>query len=138
MQSRNKGGIHIENYEIKLEKIKHLIESEDRTQLKEIFKKVLNLKIKEIAYDKKLKLDNISEYEFELVKVKATLYTNETVEMYLKMVKNTKIKESIFRESIRSTASNNLEINEYKTPKVSLKEQNKQKTKEKDENEREI
>ena len=96
MQSRNKGGIHIENYEIKLEKIKHLIESEDRTQLKEIFKKVLNLKIKEIAYDKKLKLDNISEYEFELVKVKATLYTNETVEMYLKMVKNTKIKESIF------------------------------------------
>ena len=49
-----------------------------------------------------------------------------------------KIKESIFRESIRSTASNNLEVNEYKTPKVSLKEQNKQKTKEKDENEREI
>lgn len=96
MQSRNKGGIHIENYEIKLEKIKNLIESEDRTQLKEIFKKVLNLKIKEIAYDKKLKLDNISEYEFELVKVKATLCTNETVEMYLKMVKNTKIKESIF------------------------------------------
>lgn len=96
MQSRNKGGIHIENYEIKLEKIKNLIESEDRTQLKEIFKKVLNLKIKEITYDKNLKLDNISEYEFELVKVRATLYTNETVEMYLKMVKNTKIKESIF------------------------------------------
>ena len=60
MQSRNKGGIHIENYEIKLEKIKNLIESEDRTQLKEIFKKVLNLKIKEIAYDRNLKLDNIS------------------------------------------------------------------------------
>ena len=53
-----------------------------------------------------------------------------------------KIKESIFRESIRATASNNLEVNEYKAPKVQLKEKDKQERKKQEkgeiENEREI
>lgn len=40
-------------------------------------------------------MSNISEYEFKLVKVKAILNTEE-IEMYLKMIKNSKIKESIF------------------------------------------
>ena len=38
----------------------------------------------------------MSEYKFELVKVKLILESNEEVEMYLKMIKNTRIKESIF------------------------------------------
>lgn len=38
----------------------------------------------------------MSEYEFELVKINAILQTDEEVEMYLKMIKNNKIKESIF------------------------------------------
>lgn len=38
----------------------------------------------------------MSEYEFELIKVNAILGTDEEVEMYLKMIKNNKIKESIF------------------------------------------
>lgn len=38
----------------------------------------------------------MSEYEFELVKVKVILESNDEVEMYLKMIKNSKIKESIF------------------------------------------
>ena len=67
---------------------------------KEIFKDVLNqelgLGIKEIKYDKNLQLSNASEYEFELVKSKIILEDNKDVEMYLKMVKNNKIKESIF------------------------------------------
>ena len=54
------------------------------------------MEIKEINYDKNLKLRNMSEYEFELVKVNAILQTDEEVEMYLKMIKNNKIKESIF------------------------------------------
>ena len=54
------------------------------------------MEIKEIKYDKNLQLSNISEYEFELVKVKITLESNEEVEMYLKMIKNSRIKESIF------------------------------------------
>ena len=57
---------------------------------------MLRLAVKEIRYDKNIQLSNISEYEFELVKVKAILETNEEVEMYLKMIKNTRIKESIF------------------------------------------
>lgn len=67
---------------------------------KEVFKKVLNqeldLGIKEIKYDKNLQLSNASEYEFELVKCKIILDDNKEVEMYLKMIKNNKIKESIF------------------------------------------
>ena len=46
--------------------------------------------------DSNIELPNISEYEFELVKIKAVMETNEEVEMYLKMIKNKKIKESIF------------------------------------------
>lgn len=54
------------------------------------------MEIKEINYNKNLKLRNMSEYEFELVKINAILQTDEEVEMYLKMIKNNKIKESIF------------------------------------------
>ena len=67
---------------------------------KEIFKNVLNkelgLGIKEIKYDKNLQLSNASEYEFELVKNKIILEEDKEVEMYLKMIKHNKIKESIF------------------------------------------
>ena len=67
---------------------------------KEIFKNVLNkelgLGIKEIKYDKNLQLSNASEYEFELVKNKIMLEDDKEVEMYLKMIKHNKIKESIF------------------------------------------
>ena len=49
-----------------------------------------------IKYNKNIQLSNISEYEFELVKVNAILESGEDVEMYLKMIKNTRIKESIF------------------------------------------
>lgn len=89
----SKGGIIIENQILKL---KELIESDDNEKIKEILNQVLLLEIKEIKYDTNLQLSNISEYEFELVKVKAVLKSNEEVEMYLKMIKNTRIKESIF------------------------------------------
>ena len=89
----SKGGIIIEN---KVLKLKELIESENKEKIKYILNDLLQLKIKEIKYDKNVELNNISEYEFELVKVKAILESDEEVEMYLKMVKNTKIKESIF------------------------------------------
>lgn len=88
-----KGGIIIEN---KVFKLKELIESEDKIIIKKILDDVLKLGIKEIKYDKNIQLSNISEYEFELIKVKVILDTNEEVEMYLKMIKKTRIKESIF------------------------------------------
>jgi len=89
----SKGGIIIEN---KVLNLKKLIESEDNIKLKEILNNVLQLEIKEVKYEKNLQLSNISEYEFELIKVKAILESNEEVEMYLKMIKNSRIKESIF------------------------------------------
>jgi len=88
-----KGGIIIES---KVLKLKKLIESEDNAKIKQIFQNLLQLQIKEIKYDRNVELNNISEYEFELVKVKAVLESDEEVEMYLKMIKNTRIKESIF------------------------------------------
>ena len=89
----SKGGIIIENIVIKLKK---LVESDDKVILKEVLNNVLDLGLKEIKYDQNLQLSNISEYEFELIKIKAILDTDEEVEMYLKMVKNTRVKESIF------------------------------------------
>ena len=89
----SKGGILIEN---KVLKLKKLIESEDNKILKQILNDILKLNIKEIKYNKNIQLSNISEYEFELVKVNAILESGEDVEMYLKMIKNTRIKESIF------------------------------------------
>lgn len=56
----------------------------------------MKLDIKEIKYDKNVQLSNITEYEFELVKVKAILETKEEIEMYLKLIKSTRVKESIF------------------------------------------
>jgi len=88
-----KGGIIIEN---KVLKLKELIESEEKSFFISILNDVLKLRIKEIKYDKNIQLSNISEYEFELIKIKAILETDEEVEMYLKMIKNTRIKESIF------------------------------------------
>ena len=89
----SKGGIIIEKAVINLKK---LTESEDRTILKDVLNNILELEIKEIRYDKNVQLNNISEYEFELIKVKVILEKDEEVEMYLKMIKNTRIKESIF------------------------------------------
>jgi len=89
----SKGGIIIDN---KVLKIKELIESEENQIIKKIINDVLHLDIKEIKYDQNIQLSNISEYEFELVKVKAILEDDDEIEMYLKMIKNTRIKESIF------------------------------------------
>ena len=90
--SVQKGGIIIEN---KVAKIKALMECDENHIIKQVLNNVLHLNIKEIKYDKNLKLSNISEYEFELIKVKAMLETDEEIEIYLKIIKNSRIKESI-------------------------------------------
>lgn len=90
---KNRGGISIEN---KVLKLKQLVNCEDKKIMQDIIGNILSFEIKEIKYDKNMQLSNISEYEFELVKVKAILQSDEEMEMYLKMIKNSKIKESIF------------------------------------------
>ena len=70
--------------------------NEDKEVFKEVLNQELELRLKKIEYDKNLQLSNASEYEFELVKCKIILEDDKEVEMYLKMIKNNKIKESIF------------------------------------------
>lgn len=113
----NKGGIFIENKKNKVEKLEELLKSKDKETLNEILREVLKLDIERIEYDKNIELNDISEYEFELVKIKAILYSKEEIEMYLKMVKKSKIKESIFcywcsiyEEEMRIKGKENTEI----------------------------
>ena len=130
MKSVRKGGIFIENKE--LSKIKELIESSDNTILIKMLNKVLHLNIEKIKYDKNVQLSNISEYEFELLKVNSILSTKENVEMYLRMVKKSKIKESIFcywcsnyeEELLKNTEENRTEAT---INKVLISELNKRK-----------
>ena len=130
MKPLRKGGIFIENKE--LSKIKELIESSDNTILIKMLNKVLHLNIEKIKYDKNVQLSNISEYEFELLKVNSILSTKENVEMYLRMVKKSKIKESIFcywcsiyeEELLKNTEENRTEAT---INKVLISELNKRK-----------
>lgn len=76
--------------------LKQLVESEEKNILKDIISNILKLEIEDIEYNKKVKLNNLSGYDFELVKLNAKLIKEQKLEIYLKMVKKTKIKESIF------------------------------------------
>ena len=78
------------------ENIRNLIEGSDSKIFKEVLNNILSLYIQEIQYNKDIELNNISGYEFKLVKANVKLDTNENVDMYFKMVKKTKIKESIY------------------------------------------
>lgn len=91
-----KGGIFIENKNSSLEKLEELIKSQDKDVFIKLLIEVLKLNIKNIEFDQKIGLKDISEYEFELIKIKLILNTNEEIEMYLKMIKKCKVKESIF------------------------------------------
>ena len=108
--------------------VKNIDKKEKNTDFLGIWRNFFKAKPKEL--EQKEEIENSKEEQ----KVKEELEKS--------LARAEKIKESIFRESIRSAASNNLEVNEYKAPKVSLKEQDKQKTKKKEreenENEREI
>lgn len=69
----------------------------DKDIFKDVLNQVLKLGIKDLIYDKNIQLSNATEYEFELVKCKAILNDDDKeVDVYLKMIKNNKIKESIF------------------------------------------
>ena len=98
--------------------LKELVINEDCAILTEILKNILHLDIKEIKYDKQIQLNNISEYEFELTKIKAILETEEEIEIYLKMIKKSRIKESIFcywcsiyeEELLKAKENENMEV----------------------------
>lgn len=103
--------------ENRIEKLTLLLESEYKNQLVDILREILHIKIEDITFNKKIKLRNISEYEFEVLKVIATLEDKSNVEMYLKLIKNSRIKESIFcywclvyeEELLNKNKENNME-----------------------------
>ncbi len=65
-------------------------------KLKDILNQILLIKISQMSFEKTLKLKNMSEYNFEVFKLKVVLQSKKEIEMYLKLVKKTKIKESVF------------------------------------------
>ena len=62
--------IIIENNKVK--KLKNIIEKSDK-QLVKILREILHIQIDKINVEKQLRLKNISEYEFEVIKTKAQL-----------------------------------------------------------------
>ena len=83
-----------EKEEYLIEKLEELI-NQNSDILIEILNNVLNLRIKKISMEGKIEIQGISGYDFKLIKLKTTLEKQE-VDMYIKMVKRCKIKESIF------------------------------------------
>ena len=83
----------IENNKVK--ELETIIKKSDK-QLVDILRKILNIQVDKIIIEKRLKLKNISEYEFEVIKTKAKLENDNEVEIYFKPIKNSRIKESIF------------------------------------------
>lgn len=79
----------------KVKKLKTIIEKSDE-QLVKVLREILHIQIDKIKVEKQLKLKNISEYEFEVIKTKAKLDDGKEVEIYFKPIKKSRIKESIF------------------------------------------
>ena len=63
--------------------------------IKDLVSEVLELKVENIEYECLKKFETISEYEFSLVKTKCDLGMEDKVEIYFKIIKNDKIKESL-------------------------------------------
>lgn len=84
----------IENKELFNEMFEELKES--KQILIELLKKILKLQIKDIEFEGIQRFDTITEYEFSLFKINIIYSNQEKKDIYLKMIKGGKIKESIF------------------------------------------
>lgn len=62
----------------------------------ELLKKVTKLEIEDFEFERLKTMENIEEYRFSIIKLKAMLKGGSTKEIYLKLVRKTRIKESIF------------------------------------------
>lgn len=62
----------------------------------ELLSDILKLKIKDFKGTSIEKFEDISEYEFSLIKINALLFNNNKVDIHLKIVNRDKIKENIF------------------------------------------
>lgn len=73
-----------------------LIEEKNAPMINDLVSKVLGLKAKEVLFQEIQKFDTISEYEFSMVKAVCDLEMEDKVDIYFKVIKKDKIKESLF------------------------------------------
>lgn len=73
-----------------------LEDKKNAPMIKDLISKVLGLKVKETKFDSIKKFETVSEYKFSLVKAICNLEMEDNVEIYLKVIKKDRIKESLF------------------------------------------
>ena len=77
--------------------LKDILENKKNApMINDLISKVLGFKVKETKFDSIKKFETISEYEFSLVKAKCDLEMENSVDIYFKIIKKDKIKESLF------------------------------------------
>lgn len=64
--------------------------------IKDLVSEILELEVISVQFDSIKKFDTISEYEYSLVKTKCDLGIGEEIDIYFKIIKKDKIKESLF------------------------------------------
>ena len=64
--------------------------------INDLISKILGLKVINTQYDSIKKFDTISEYEFSMMKTNCDLGMEDKVDIYFKIIKKDKIKESLF------------------------------------------
>ncbi len=69
---------------------------EGKEIIEKLLEQVLNIQIKSIEFAGTEHFDTITEYDFSLFKIKLLCQDDKQKEVYLKMIKGGKIKESIF------------------------------------------
>lgn len=80
-----------------LDVLTSIIKDKNNNQMiNELITNVLKLDIINTEYENILEFNNISEYQFSLIKTKCKLFEGEEIDVYFKVVKKDKIKESIF------------------------------------------
>ena len=75
---------------------KVLEDNKNKKMIIELSMKILELKVKNLEVCKIEKFENISEYEFSAIKTMCEIENSEPIEVYFKIIKKDKIKESIF------------------------------------------
>lgn len=79
------------------DKLKDILQEEKNApMINDLISNILGLEVKKITYESVKKFETISEYAFSLVKAKCDLEMEENVEIYLKVIKKDRIKESLF------------------------------------------
>ena len=71
-------------------------DSKNTLMINDLVSSVLGLKVETIEFESIKKFETISEYEFSLVKTKCNLGMEDCVDIYFKIIKNDKIKKSLF------------------------------------------